>query len=392
MGELYDCPPFIPLRAGELVELICSDRALDEDERSLFRSLAERVAGAYHHELHRRLRDVKAAYAPFDPDSDTTPVVPLSGAEKQKRLNGLLRELTWLLDQAHFRHLGREQMTAVLASSSAWGIRMDVDFSAFEHIALFTRGDAFQTRRLRAWHGLGEGNEVEVPIYRRLVLAMKLRQHKRLGPGVNTDHVYLKVFKDIPKLDVMMLLPGARVRLTGLDRGKIGVGLISGVGTLLYQWAFDLLRFLDTLLLRPEAMWALTAGAVGYAYKTWYGYQQTKQAYHLNLTQSLYFQNLDSNAGVLTRLYDEAEEQECRTTILAYFCVWRYAGPEGWSADDLDASMDLYLDRYADVAVVCEKGEGLARLKKLRLVEEKGDRFRAVPLAGAVEALAHHAD
>jgi len=185
----------------------------------------------------------------------------------------------------------------------------------------------------------------------------------------------------------MMLLPGARVTLSGLDRSKIGFGLLSGVGTMIYQLFADLMKFIDTLFLPDKALWALAAGAVGYGYKTYYGYQQTKQAYHLTLTQSLYFQNLDSNAGVLTRLFDEAEEQDSCTAILAYYCLWRYGGPAGASSEDLDTAMDLYLDRYSAVPFVCEKGEGLERLKKLRLVEAEGERYRALSPERAIEVL-----
>ena len=62
---------------------------------------------------------------------------------------------------------------------------------------------------------------------------------------------------------------------------------------------------------------------VGYGMRSFYGYLQTKQKYQLNLTESLYYQNLDNNAGVLTRLLDEAEEQENREAALAYFFLWR---------------------------------------------------------------------
>jgi hypothetical protein len=234
---------------------------------------------------------------------------------------------------------------------------------------------------------LYQPEEVEVPVYRRLVLALKLRQHPRLGPGVNTDHVHLKIFKDIPKLDVMMLLPGARVHLKLLDRGKSGFSLVSGLAMIAYNLFHELVDFVQTLLLSDHAMWTLAGGCFGYGYKTCYGYQQTKQAYHLTLTQSLYFQNLDSNAGVLTRLLDEAEEQDSRLSILAYYCLWRYAGPDGWSAADLEVSLELYLDRYADVPLLCQKGEALAQLRRLGLVECQGERFRAVPPAQAAAAL-----
>jgi len=60
---------------------------------------------------------------------------------------------------------------------------------------------------------------------------------------------------------------------------------------------------------------ALEASSVwsgGYGYKSYHSHTVKKTRYSLQLTKSLYFQTLDSNAGVLFRLLDEAEEQECR--------------------------------------------------------------------------------
>jgi hypothetical protein len=378
---------FIPLAQADLIELLCADRELPEDDRERFRSFGELVLAAYHLDYHGRLLDLKRAYLPFDPDTDTTELLRLSAEERQGRLNELLSDFAWLLERARFKHLSRTEIEPALENASDWGIQMDVDFSAFEHIAIFVRGEALQTRSRRNWRSLYRMQETEVPIYRRLVLILKLRQHPRLPGIVNTDNVYLKIFKDIPKLDVVMLLPGARVQLTRWDRGRIGFPLLSGLALAVWNVLQDLTAVLERALTSPSATWALAAGGLGYGYKTFYGYQQTRQRYHLTLTESLYFQNLDSNAGVLTRLMDEAEEQECRLAILAYYCLWRFGGAEGWTAADLDATVELYLDRYADLALCCSKGAALAQLKKLRLVEENGDRFRALPLPRALETL-----
>ena len=133
--------------------------------------------------------------------------------------------------------------------------------------------------------------------------------------------------------------------------------------------------------LRP----ALALG--GYAYKQWYGYQFARTTYGLQLTQSLYYQNLDNNAGVLNHLLDEAEEQECREAILAYYYLWRYAGETGWTARDLDDYVEMDLERIADLKVDFEIADAIDKLEKLRVVEKVGDRYRAHPLAKALEML-----
>jgi hypothetical protein len=381
-----ECPHFIPLARRELTELFCAEPTLTPDERSGIRKLADLVAAHYHFAYDRRFRELKEAYFTFDPDTDNTALLRLTAAERQSRLNGLYRDLGALLERAHFRHLSRDEIEPVLARASDWGIRMDVDFSAFEHIAIFARGDAFQIRQRRRLLNLYRPEEVEVPVYRRLVLMLKLREHPRLPAPVDTHNVLLKLFKDIPRLDVMMLLPGARVRFRLQDRGRIGLPILGGLALGAWNLLENVTQFLETVLLSPNAVWGIAAGSIGYGYKSFYGYVHMRQRYHLTLTRSLYYQNLDSNAGVLTRLLDEAETQECLAALLGYWCLWRYAEPEGWTAADIDTVMDLYLDRYADLTVQCESGAARERLLELGLATEESGRMRAVPLEQAVAA------
>ena len=70
-------------------------------------------------------------------------------------------------------------------------------------------GDKPTVRYRKCWFRKKEA--VRVDSYKRLVFILKLRKHKRLGE-VDVNAVFMKIFKDIPKLDLEMLLPGARVQ------------------------------------------------------------------------------------------------------------------------------------------------------------------------------------
>src|SRR6185295_2115696 len=107
----------------------------------------------------------------------------------------------------------------------------------------------------------------------------------------------------------------------------------------------------------------------------------------LQLTQSLYYQNLGNNQGVLFALLDEAEEQECREALLAYYYLWRHAGPAGWKASDLDDYVEMDLERLADLKVDFEIEDALAKLERLKLVTKIDDRLAAVPIEQALESL-----
>jgi hypothetical protein len=399
MADLKDREHFIPLRKQELIDLLCRDEGLTPGDADSFRRLGRLVTAVYHIEFHQKLEELKTAYAPFDPDPDTRPLVKPTADEKQQRLNLLFRDFAWLMQRANFIHLCREDLEPYLHTASDWGIRMDVDFSCFERLAIFARGDVEQKRTRRRLRNFYRLESATVPVFQRLVLILKLRPHQRLAPDIDTESVYLKVFKDIPKLDLGMLLPGARVLMTHLDKSMIGFPLVTGFGMVAYKVLLPVflplilaVKWLGGLVLASGgspslAFWGLASGTLGYGYRSYYGYQQTRMRYRLTLTQSLYYQNLDNNRGVLVRLLDEAEEQECREALLAYFFLWREAGAQGWTGPELDRRVEQFLGEAAGVKVDFEIGDALEKLERLGLVQKNGPRYRAVPLAGALGAL-----
>jgi hypothetical protein len=402
MAEYKDREHFIPIRRGELVDLLCADKGLKPQDADLFRQFCRLVTATLHFEYNQRLDKLKDDYAPFDPDRDTASLVKLGADERQRRINELFCEFGSLMERANFKHLSRGDLEPTLQGASDWGIPMDVDFGAFERIALFARGDAREKRTRRRLRNLYRVEETAVPVYKRLVIILKMRKHKRLPPEVDTQSVYLKVFKNIPKQDVKMLLPGARVCLSRFDRGRIGVPLVTGTGMIAWrligsawravlEWGDDVLGALGaavgTASGNPWLMWVLASGAAGYGYQSYYGYQQLKKSYTLTLTESLYYQNLDSNAGVLTRLLDEAEEQEAREAILAYYFLWRYAGEQGWTSASLDDYVEMYLEGSAGLKVDFEIGDAIAKLERMHIVRKHDNRYSAVPIEKALEMI-----
>jgi hypothetical protein len=402
MAESQGCEHFIPLRKQELLDRLCTHTGLRREEADEFRQFARLLGATYHFQFQQRLEELKTAYAPFDPDADTRPLVRLSADEKQHRLNQLFKDFAWLMDRANFKHLCREDLEPYHRTATDWGIRMDVDYSCFERLAIFARGDTEQKRTRRRWRNFFRLESTMVPVFQRLVLILKLRGHKRLNKEADTESVYIKVFKDIPKLDLNMLLPGARVMMTHFDRGQISLPVVTGFGMLL---ARPFLAVMHVLLPFIElgrwagqefirsggsptwAFWGLATGSLGYGYRSYYGYRQTHQRYRLTLTENLYFRNLDNNAGVLVRLLDEAEEQECREALLGYFFLWRHAGERGWTGAELDLAVEQYLETACGVKVDFEIADALAKLEKVQIVEKLGDRYRARPLSAALRIL-----
>jgi hypothetical protein len=194
-----------------------------------------------------------------------------------------------------------------------------------------------------------------------------------------------------------MQMPSAqKYKLSGSLLGTLGFGV--------YKVFDGLWRGINALITAAADLTvtaAQTAGNIlwgpflllgGYAYKQYAGYQVTKQTYSKMLTESLYFQNLDNNAGVMTQVLDEAEEQECRETILAYYYLWKYAPPGGWKMDQLDDYIEMELEGKYKMLIDFEVDDAIAKLEKLGIVQKQGEYYHAVPLARALERLDYRWD
>ncbi|HEY7329424.1 MAG TPA: DUF3754 domain-containing protein [Gemmataceae bacterium] len=395
MAEYTDREHFIPLRKSDLIDLLCRDKKLSPSERDSFRSFCVLVSSVFHFEYLKQLEELKDAYAPFDPDADTKPLRTVSDEQRRKDEEQLFARFTTLMERANFERLSHEELKQALQEvATVTNIQTHVDLGLFEHLDIFIRGDVMGRMPHRRWRKLWRKEERQVPLYQRLVLIAKLRPHKRLDRDIDTSRVYLKIFKDIPKADHDMLLPGARVRMTKLDKALIAYPLVAGISIMLWEIGQQVLENFGKAGLSAlatgigaAATWGVAAALGGYGYKSYYSYQVKKKDYSLKLTKSLYFKSLDNNTGVLMRLLDEAEEQECRETFLAYFCLWKYAPPEGWTAEQLDDYVELYLEGNANLKVDFEIGDALAKLERLKILRKTGNCYHAEPIGRSLEML-----
>lgn len=399
MAEYADREHYIPLRKGDLVELLCTEKNLPASERAPLRQFCTLISAVFHFEYLERLEKLKDAFAPFDPDSQTKPLKPLDANQRDKKLDELFTEFRSLMERANFKRLSEDDVKAATeGGASDWGINMEVDFSVFERLELFHRGDGV-VRRTRK-HPIFRWRKVEkkVDAYGRLVLMLKLKPHKRLPDTIDTRDVFLKLFKDIPKLDLEMVLPGTRIQMPKGQKSKLGASLLGTLGFGIYKVSADILAVAGMALkggLAAAGSMAMGPFVVlgGYGYKQYAGYQIVKQTYSKMLTESLYYQNLDNNAGVLTRLLDEAEEQECREAILAWYCLWRFAPPQGWTAEQLDDYVEMWLEGPPiNLKVDFEIGDALDKVERLGVVEKQGTFYKAVPLPTALERLDYRWD
>lgn len=375
---------FIPLRATDISELLANSQLVHPTQRSSFLGLCRLLKAIFHFEYHEQLLRVKDAYAPFDPDADTLRL--RWDDEPARQADEFFDSLIALFERANFRRLDRTELQQAFDVTSDWGLNLDVDFSIFDRLEIFARGERVIQREHRSWRSLFRQELKDVTVHQRLVVAFRLKDELPEESDLSGT-VTLKMFKEIPKSDLEMLLPGTRVRMSLLDRAKIALPTVSGLVMTIYKivragmfiafaGAYSLLTFLG-----------LVGGTIGYGVKSFFGYLRTKDKYQADLTRNLYYQNLDNNAGVLFRLLDEVEEQEFREAILAYAVLTDQATGGGKTLQELDVAAEELLLQATDLDIDFEADDAVNKLLRLGLVTKRDGLYQALPLTEAEYAI-----
>jgi hypothetical protein len=378
---------FIPIRKSDLVRMLRNDPALELHEREAFAHFCKLVEATLHHGFHQHLDDLKDAYAPFDPDAEPKPREALTVEQREGHAQKLFDSFAELMAKANFRKLSADELDYSLKTNNESGVDVHPNLDIFDRLEIYVRGDVIGKKTVRHWSRISGGREVEICTYQRLAIMFRLKAGNVGNQPLDSSSVSLKLFKNIPKSDIEMLLPGTTVRMTLIDRGKILIPTVSGVAITLIKILQGAVALAFASINGAIAFLALICGVFGYGLRSFYGYLNTRDRYHLNLTRSLYFQNLDSNAGVIHRLLDEAEEQEFREVVLAWWLL-RQSGFAAITSEQLDRACEAWLQAKLGLQVDFEVSDALGKLQRMGLCRElPGGKYRAVDLEAALVAL-----
>ena len=93
----------------------------------------------------------------------------------------------------------------------------------------------------------------------------------------------------------------------------------------------------------------------GFVLRQWLKYQRQSLKYQKELTDNIYFRNVNNNAGIFDYIIGAAEEQECKEAFLAYYFLRTAATPP--TADELAGCVGEWLRATFGVDVAFNVGE-----------------------------------
>lgn len=378
---------FIPFRKKDVVTMCLQDGGLSEDDQLVFVQFVQLLQSSYHFEFHKKLEDLKDAYAPLNPSKDTREVFPKS-AEVQ-----LTELLDGLLNDANYDKLSEAALKQAMEQTSLFNLRLQVDFDDFQDVAVYVRGESDRKEMVPRFAGRFP-KPVLFQSYDRVVLYVRFSDDMAPNDFNKPGSTILKLFQNVPKDDIEMLFPNTKLGMRLVDKLILGVPAVVGGGIVLSTKMGASLILLGGLLgfyagLRSEpvhldqaALLALIAALGTFASFVWrqFGkFKTRKLGFMQRLMENLYFRNLDNNAGVFHRLVDDAEEEECKEAILAYYFL--LSRPTIRKRALLDESIESWFKSQWQAEIDFEVDDALDKLIELGLVRVDTDsNLIAVPL------------
>ncbi len=390
---------FIPVPRATLIDALI-EAGLPEPANAAkpadagFRDFARVLTALFHYEYHTQLEHLKALYAPINPDNldaidDRAPGTTSSAdtvTDPTAAMDELVAALDTLITAGNFKDITDSDLRESLAEESLFQVRLQVDFDDFERVLFFRRGSERRRETVKRWFGLRK-KEIEFTNYDRVLVFVQIKpqahfdQTGQKNLAFRPGAVVLKLFQNVPKGDLEMLFPNTQVRMRTLDKLLIGIpAAVSGIVMLTTKLGATLLLtgglaafFLglrnEPVTLDQGALLALATGLFtlgAYLWKQYSTFKNRKILFMKRLTESLYFKNLDNNAGVLFSLVDAAEEEECKEVLLAYHTLLT-AGP--MTAPQIDAHVEQWLLERFGIDLDFEISDACNKLERLGLVE-----------------------
>ncbi len=400
---------FIPIRKSDILSaLVEQDAFVSADEREKFRQLCLMLASIYHYEYFGLLERLRNDYYYFSPDVAAPAAMDRDLIERSYA--DLVQSLEKVLKGANFIALAHDEIGDAHRRRTVLRVEVKAPLDDFREVRFYRRGHHTEQFEIAQWFGLRK-RKVDVEVYDDVVLMVAMKSHaeitsrrklrtldrRKIRPG----SVLLKYFRNIASSDLYALFPNARVVLSGQDKLTLGLPAIAGgIPILLKLYATITVLFVvigfylgaSAPVADKDMTTALAAlgGIValgGFVVRQWVKYQRQSLKYQIELTDNVYYRNINNNAGIFDYVIGAAEDQECKEAFLAYHFL--HIAPAAPTADELDGRIEAWLFKTFGVDLDFEVDDALAKLERLGLLARQGQRLTALQLDGALDQLRH---
>ncbi len=396
---------FIPVTPQALIDRLADPSAWPADKVAQVRRFFMYLTNWRQQSYGARLLELGRAYEPFSPDSDLLVTRKYTDAERKVLERQLVDGVSSLMRQANYTRIDPSQIDIILTKDSHYGLDLHVDLGAFDELEIYYRGAVMRqgSRRMARKFYLRE-EQFDLPVFQRLAILFKLkpearrvaeivakegidpivarrRVRKMRGPiaeHINSEFIYIKLFKNIPRADLEMVFPNTRIRFRLFDKIKLGVTASGGLGVGVASTVSKI-----AVASNPIALAGALAGLGGIALRQVFAFFNQRNKYMVTMAQNLYSHALADNRGVMTLLAERAAEEDIKEEILLYSLLAKERVHIS-ELRDADRAIERYLSSTFGLDLNFDVEDALDRLVADGLVREMPDGTLAA--LGPVEA------
>ena len=394
---------FIPFRKHDIINLC--QAYLGEPQSASFMEFATLLQSVTHYQYHELLESLKNNYAPFDPNSDTRTLTPITNEQRASYQSAFAKNFATVLNAANFETITNQDLQDALNEESLFKVRLAVEFDDFAEVVFYRRGESQKTETLRSFWGLKK-KQIQFTNYDRVAIFIRFKDEQyflekgKMPVGFEPNSTIVKLFQNVPKADLEMLFPNSEVKMRPIDKLIIGSSaLIGGAVVLVTKLGASILLLIALIAFwggwRSEEVhmsqqhfitFAIGMGVFGsFIFKEWSKFKNRKIRFMKALADNLYFKNLDNNAGVFHTLVDAAEEEDVKEALLAYTFLLK--SESAMTAQQLDSQIEQWFNAQHHCQLDFEIDDALDKLVRLDLVNQQNDVYTAVDLDKAKQRL-----
>jgi hypothetical protein len=416
-GNGHDTTPeardqFIPVRKSDILDALVDNGQLTDDAKAQFRQVCRMLGAIYHYEYFERLEVLRKDYYYFNPELDRHARIKIDNVERA--YDELIASFTAVLKGANFVEVSHEEIERAHRESVLVNVNLSTPVDEFREVRFFRRGHHDETFELRKWFGLRR-QKIVASVYDDVILLVatrseneptaKKRKKKRASLSkIRPGAVLLKYFRNIASADLNALYPNVRVVMSLFDKLFFSVPALAGGIPILLKLAstitvlFLVVGFylgISAAIHEDQMKSALAAlsGLValgGFLMQQWVKYQRQSLKYQKELSDNVYYRNINNNAGIFDYIIGAAEEQECKEAFLAYYFL--STSPTPLTEAELDQRIEKWLADKFSIDIDFEVDDALAKLDRLELLRRDGDRLSVPPPPDALVRLDYHWD
>jgi hypothetical protein len=396
---------FIPLRKSDIIGGLIADRNLVGVQQESLRQFARMLGAIFHYRYFEEIDRLRELYSDFDPEAAPKP----AANDLDAAYHRLSDEFVRIVTEANFVEISHGEIANAFAEHALVRVKIKAPVADYRDVRMFRRGHHKDSIEVPSWFGLRR-RLLDVEVYDDVVLMVATKPDgaapgkprkpiagaRRSKQKIRSGAVLFKYFRHIARGDLEALFPNVRVVMSLFDQLALGVpALVGGVPILLKLASTVTVLFIvagfylglsgtihdndsEQALAALSGLFALGA----FAFRQWGNFHRQSLIHQKQLTDNIYYRNINNNSEIFNYLIGEAEEQDWKEALLAYYGLLTAKAP--LTREALAACVEELLLRVFDVRAAFEIDGALARLRTLDLLCESGGSFSVPPLPDAL--------